>query len=512
MGLKLTIRTKLILSFGLILFLMVMSSTIAFFSFSRTNKNLSSLIKDEVTVKNIYYREIQHLEWMNSLANSIINKSEVTVQLDFTQCGFGKWYYDDESKELFGSNPLFQQMEQPHKLLHLSAKHVGDSLSAKALEKAIEIYGSDTKTNVRKLQDIFGEFRKNLEEKVKQNITQTNERTKQAQVTLITVAIISIVLGVIIGYVLIQGITKPINSVILMLKDIAEGEGDLTKRIEIKNQDEIGELAKWFNRFIDDISQMILKVRKVCVNLTTTTQEINSTANNLADGSQTQAATAEETSASSEELISSMNQVSLNANELFDKGEGTLTVADSSKSLITDAVEGMSKISHSSERIQEILQVIKDIADQTNLLALNAAIEAARAGEHGRGFAVVADEITKLADRSASSTKEVEDLIKESQTNVDSGVNLVENAGEAFDRIVDSIKETFDLIDSIKQTTAEQKIASEQVQHSIENINESVQMTSASSEELSASTSELENRSIDLQQLVERFKIDDTSC
>ncbi len=332
------------------------------------------------------------------------------------------------------------------------------------------------------------------------------------QTVLITMIIIALVL---LGVIVVAAIFIS-RSIIVPLKmgvDFAEriANKDLTHEIQINRNDEIGQLAESLNSMNRQLGGIVDNINQVSTHLAASSEEINASATSLSDGSQNQSASVEETSSSMEELSASIQQINANSTEMSTKSQNLQKISEESQATVNDAVDAMSKIKDSSVKIQEIIGVINDIADQTNLLSLNASIEAARAGEYGRGFAVVAQEISKLADRSAASTKEVQALMKETVTNVGNGVELVNRSGEAFQTIYDDVAANVSLIAQIADAISQQNAGAEQVQSAINSISDVAQSVSSSAEELSSSTIELQNQAEHLSAMIGEFKINETT-
>ncbi|GAB6185169.1 methyl-accepting chemotaxis protein [Thermopirellula anaerolimosa] len=291
-----------------------------------------------------------------------------------------------------------------------------------------------------------------------------------------------------------------------MLKDIAQGEGDLTKRLDIHSKDEIGELAHWFNAFIGKLREMIRQVIESAEQFTEGAKIVAESSQTVAQGAQTQAAGVEEMSAAIEELSRSVDAVRALAVEADELARKSSHSAQEGGTAVEKSITAMNAIRESSKRIGDIIQVISEIAGQTNLLALNAAIEAARAGEHGMGFAVVADEVRKLAERSNHAAQEIAQLIRESTRLVEEGAELSDGMGEALRGILQGVEETAAKIGVIAQKAADQNSAAHEVRRAIEGIALVAEQSAAGSEEMASSSQELGAQADALRQLVSGFK------
>ena len=323
-------------------------------------------------------------------------------------------------------------------------------------------------------------------------------------------AVVGVILSLCLGFFLAQSIIRPVQKTVGLLKDVAEGEGDLTKRLDVASHDEIGELARYFNLFCDKLEAIIAEVRASAEQFTEGSRVVSEASQSLASGAQEQSASVEQVSASMQELARVVEQVKSAAEEANTLARDAAHLAGEGGQAVNKSIEAMQLIRGSSQQIAEIIQVISEIASQTNLLALNAAIEAARAGEHGMGFAVVADEVRKLAERSNQAAGEITKLIRESTVRVEEGAELSQQTGEAFQRIVEGIETTAQKIAQIASATVQQAGTAEEVSKAIQNISQVVEQAAAGSEELASSSEELGAQSMALRDLVVRFKVRQT--
>ncbi len=330
-------------------------------------------------------------------------------------------------------------------------------------------------------------------------------------------------------------VTKPIGNVVSVVQDIAQGEGDLTKRLNVNRKDEIGKLAHWFDEFLNNIHGIISQVRGATSEVSAAATQIAASSEEMAHGLEHQRTQTGQVSAAVEEMSGSVREVAaksdeavgvvrtssedaLQGGEIVGKTVGEMHAISSQVNASADAVR---ELGSKSEAIGEIISVINDIADQTNLLALNAAIEAARAGEHGRGFAVVADEVRKLAERTTQATEEVAKSIREIQSEtekavgeittstaqVDEGVKLATAAGDALQRIVAGSEQLRGAVESISAAAAEQANASDEIARSTEAINSVTGESAQGAGQAAQAATQLSQAAEGLQNLVNRFKL-----
>ncbi len=269
-------------------------------------------------------------------------------------------------------------------------------------------------------------------------------------------------------------------------------EGDLSVKVDLKDNDQSSILFA-IRQMITKLSEIIGDVRSTADSLSSASEELSATAQSLSQSSTQQAASIEETSASMEEITASIGQNSDNAKVTDSLASKSARAAGEGGAAVKNTVEAMRKIAQK-------ISVIDDIAYQTNLLALNAAIEAGRAGEHGRGFAVVASEVRKLAGRSQTAAKEIGELAGGS-------VKLAESAGQLLDEIVPAIKKTADLVQEISAASDEQTMGANQITIAISQISIATQQNSSSAEELYSTAEELTSQAMQLQQMMEFFKL-----
>ncbi|MGP1615694.1 MAG: methyl-accepting chemotaxis protein, partial [Pollutimonas bauzanensis] len=317
-------------------------------------------------------------------------------------------------------------------------------------------------------------------------VTQGIDRSRYV---LIGLVVLAIVLALWAYLTLSRTVLRPLKEVGAYFDHIASG--DLTQRIDVSSENEIGVLYVALKRLQDSLGRIVGTVRYGMNEISAGSQNIVAGNTDLSSRTEEQAAALQQTAASMEQLASTVKQNADNARQANQLAASASDVAQRGGQAVGEVVTTMQAISASSRKISDIVGVIDSIAFQTNILALNAAVEAARAGEQGKGFAVVASEVRALAQRSAQAAKEIKGLIEDSVKKVTEGSTQVERAGSTMQEIVSSVARVTDIMGEISAATTEQASGIDQINHAVNQMDRVTQQNAVLVEEAASSASGL---------------------
>jgi len=285
--------------------------------------------------------------------------------------------------------------------------------------------------------------------------------------------------------------------------------GDLQCEITTALAPQFEDLRHDFNTSVQQLREALRSVGQSAALVNTGSSEISQASDNLSKRTEQQAASLEETAAALEEVTANVQSTSKRAGDARDLVRGARSRAENSSQVVSNAVNAMGKIEHSSKQISQIISVIDEIAFQTNLLALNAGVEAARAGDAGKGFAVVAQEVRELAQRSASAAKEIKSLIGNSEIAVSEGVRLVNDTGEGLTVIADLVQQINQHMDAIATAAQEQSMGLQEINTAVNHMDQATQQNAAMVEEMNAAGAGLAQESGRLGELLAGFRTGD---
>ncbi len=352
---------------------------------------------------------------------------------------------------------------------------------------------------------------------------------------IVLVTVVVVIIALLIGMFVGRTVTKPLNTVIAMMKDIAEGEGDLRHRLPDEGNDELAELGRRFNAFVVKIQDTIRDVGATTDQVASAAEELSRVANETRASVQEQGSETDQIASAINEMAATIQQISGNANSvesaasdadrLARDGGETIANAQASVNQLSEEIESssgrISNLAEKTDEITQVLDVIHAVTDQTNLLALNAAIEAARAGEHGRGFSVVADEVRQLAKRSAESADQIRGMIDgfvtESRAAVErmdasrqrssETVERINHATDALRTIEKSVGHIHDQVTQIATAAEQQSQVAEEINQNVVRIVDAAQRSDTGVNQTNEASHELARLGESLRELVGQFKV-----
>ncbi|EDF8717875.1 HAMP domain-containing protein [Salmonella enterica] len=506
------IRSKLFIAFGLFIVLMVVSSALSLFSLDRANTGMQNIITND------YPTTVKANLLIDNFNDFIIAQQLMLLDEE------GRWSQSSQ-KEL---DEISQRITA---LLDELSSNRHDAASQKIITEIREARQQYLESRFRILKDIQSNNRqaaiqemmtrtvqvqKVYKDKVQELIAvqdaqmheasvQVKEDFKNNRTLLITLALISIAAGGVMGWYIVRSITRPLDDAVRFAEAIADG--DLTRHITTDYKDETGVLLQALMAMKTRLLDIVQEVQNGSESISTAAAQIVAGNQDLAARTEEQASSVEETAASMEQITATVKNTADHTSEATKLSAGAASVVKNNGEMMNQVTQKMRVINDTANRMSDIINIIDSIAFQTNILALNAAVEAARAGEHGRGFAVVAGEVRQLAQKSASSASEIRNLIEDSTSQTQEGMHLVEKASALINGMVDNVEEMDVILREIGQASREQTDGISQINSAIGLIDAATQQNSCLVEESVAAAASLNEQALHLKELVNVFRV-----
>jgi len=515
----------LVLAFGLIIVILVISTGIAFLGFRSLQKSLADVKEQSrqiVLAKDVQKHALNVMTYIGAVSAA----EEASVQQVYlASIATDREAYKinlDELKATAGTDEMKKLVDAAEASV-TGSREVNNEILALAKDKrnaeAVKKFAQESVPRLSLWNDAFTNLNTRRTEMMDQAFKSAEAQVKRSTLILLSAGIVAILAAVALGWIITRSIVGPIRGFMEVIGALAEG--DLTQEARVDSQDEIGHLGQSLNQALAklraamrDVSGASMSVSSGATELSASAEQMSATTNEIAKSGELQHSTTESVAAATLQFQASVEHVAGNVKVSVGHTEQAVSATEAGAKGTQDAAEGMARIREVTAKIASAVAVIREIAQQTNLLSLNAAIEAAKAGEQGKGFAVVAEEVRKLADRSRQATVEIEKLIQETHSAVAEGGTSVGTTSNLMGHIQNSIVNVSGLIREIGTATQEQsRTASEIARRMEESAREvgqnavATQELSATVQEISRTASELARVSTSLAEAVAKFKV-----
>jgi methyl-accepting chemotaxis protein len=498
---RFTVKAKLASAFGAVIVLSMMTGGIAYHRLSALDDSQQRIVA-----------QAERLKKASDLMNGI--QGQVRAELRMVHAASEKETQDNYNLLVSRRDAVLKLREELHSVASEGGKQLLDQAAAKlkrlneleeqaaklALQetgsaKAIAITSGEGRKAFTESLEGFEAYVKRNEQQMAEVAAHGSQEAAFAKTVLIAAVIASLLIAVASALWIAISISRGLGRAVRLADAVALG--DLSQKIDVSSNDEIGDLTKSLNATVEKLRSVVSEAMTAAQNVSAGSQELSSSAEQLSQGATEQASSAEEASSSMEEMAANVKQNAENANQTEKIAAQSAKDAEASGVAVGRAVEAM-------RTIAEKITIVQEIARQTDLLALNAAVEAARAGEHGKGFAVVASEVRKLAERSQAAAAEIGTLSTDT-------VKVAQEAGAMLSRLVPDIKKTAELVEEITSACREQDVGSSQINQAIQQLDKVGQQNASASEQVSSTSEELASQAEQLQAMISYFKIDNKS-